>query len=753
MSVNATYAVFERYAGEKMEPPGPWRDTGIRSDDPEKARAEWASRRPVWHECDVRLAPDVDVGPAVTTPDPCEPVQAGWKIGDRGFWRGSTSALLAAGHPHLHADFDVEVLEAHDGSPTVARKSGTGMTFDPGIEIGRLEPRWNTTLDTSHAAANAATRRRTLDMMKAGVTPIGAPKKWVEPEQEEMYPPPSGEVAGFKVSRQSLYFPTDRKPVAFDNEPMEVGGPGHQPQAVEVTGGKVALSVYLAETERVAERDRIIARLRGVAGLPDTASAETLATHIAKLREACDKSVTIGALQDAVALATERGGVIAFLVGVLDRVVRSGTHEEAQGYAETGRQRMAQLRAGTWKPGPHDDPADWPREWRPYPTEPAPPLTASEALFGFAGWLTTRDEQTIMSARDDARPIAMLVKRFGEENKLTPPREGWSRLLKHPSDTKADSAGLGWVDRGFARASSPVRLTGVLADQTWVAFRSEPDHLVGEAMLRDGRIVTVERDLPGSPWRVRESVAAEPTPAELVPPRPERMSARAGSVIVEESPSGLRIGTVHGNHRPDNVERADIADLYAALGAFIEQARARPGYAAHLEPRATEPAGAGEGAAPMPNANAAIEDAVQHRMTHLASPAPKPVVPVAAMPGFLDRLCRCNMECPLGRTGAMNRCTEAELRAAGVAVQVVEPEPAHAADGAEQTAVVWRLLPADAVVLAGPEAAAYRELQAAALAVEDTHAANQDAQRVHQAKAVTLSRLLAEAARRKDRAP
>ncbi len=60
-------------------------------------------------------------------------------------------------------------------------------------------------------------------------------------------------------------------------------------------------------------------------------------------------------------------------------------------------------------------------------------MSASEALFGFCGWLTSRKEQVIMSASDDCGLIAGLVDRFCKENKLPEPRDGWSRNLIHPS--------------------------------------------------------------------------------------------------------------------------------------------------------------------------------------------------------------------------------------------------------------------------------------------------------------------------------
>jgi len=59
-------------------------------------------------------------------------------------------------------------------------------------------------------------------------------------------------------------------------------------------------------------------------------------------------------------------------------------------------------------------------------------LSGSEAIFGFCGWLTSRNEQTIMSASNDAAPIADLIEIFCETNKLTEPRKDWGKNLIHP---------------------------------------------------------------------------------------------------------------------------------------------------------------------------------------------------------------------------------------------------------------------------------------------------------------------------------
>lgn len=52
-------------------------------------------------------------------------------------------------------------------------------------------------------------------------------------------------------------------------------------------------------------------------------------------------------------------------------------------------------------------------------------MSASEAVYAFAGWLTTREEPTVLSAGHDAAPVAELIRQFCEANNLTPPRAGW----------------------------------------------------------------------------------------------------------------------------------------------------------------------------------------------------------------------------------------------------------------------------------------------------------------------------------------
>ena len=59
-------------------------------------------------------------------------------------------------------------------------------------------------------------------------------------------------------------------------------------------------------------------------------------------------------------------------------------------------------------------------------------LKASEAVYGFAGWLTSRKEKTIMSSSDDCGNIAILVDEFCKANSLDDPRNDFGDYLKHP---------------------------------------------------------------------------------------------------------------------------------------------------------------------------------------------------------------------------------------------------------------------------------------------------------------------------------
>jgi hypothetical protein len=51
-------------------------------------------------------------------------------------------------------------------------------------------------------------------------------------------------------------------------------------------------------------------------------------------------------------------------------------------------------------------------------------LSPAEAIYGFAGWLTTRDKPVIFSSRHDAAIVAQLLDWFCKNN-LDQPRNCW----------------------------------------------------------------------------------------------------------------------------------------------------------------------------------------------------------------------------------------------------------------------------------------------------------------------------------------
>lgn len=56
-------------------------------------------------------------------------------------------------------------------------------------------------------------------------------------------------------------------------------------------------------------------------------------------------------------------------------------------------------------------------------------LNATEALFGFAAWLTSRKEQIVLSSSSDAGPVAALVQVFCNANHLPAVTENFPHNL------------------------------------------------------------------------------------------------------------------------------------------------------------------------------------------------------------------------------------------------------------------------------------------------------------------------------------
>jgi hypothetical protein len=64
---------------------------------------------------------------------------------------------------------------------------------------------------------------------------------------------------------------------------------------------------------------------------------------------------------------------------------------------------------------------------------PEQAVSPSEALYGFAGWLTCRSERSVFSGFDDAAPAAQLVAAYCKANGFADPREGWDKNIQTPA--------------------------------------------------------------------------------------------------------------------------------------------------------------------------------------------------------------------------------------------------------------------------------------------------------------------------------
>ena len=59
-------------------------------------------------------------------------------------------------------------------------------------------------------------------------------------------------------------------------------------------------------------------------------------------------------------------------------------------------------------------------------------LKSYEAICGFCSWLSTRNQMTVMNTKTSIAPVAKLIQRFCNANKLDQPRIGWEKNLYHP---------------------------------------------------------------------------------------------------------------------------------------------------------------------------------------------------------------------------------------------------------------------------------------------------------------------------------
>lgn len=61
-------------------------------------------------------------------------------------------------------------------------------------------------------------------------------------------------------------------------------------------------------------------------------------------------------------------------------------------------------------------------------------MNASEAVYGFAAWLSSREEREVFSCKHDSARVSYLVKKFCETNELPPVSKIWPKNLMFPID-------------------------------------------------------------------------------------------------------------------------------------------------------------------------------------------------------------------------------------------------------------------------------------------------------------------------------
>ena len=66
------------------------------------------------------------------------------------------------------------------------------------------------------------------------------------------------------------------------------------------------------------------------------------------------------------------------------------------------------------------------------PLAAAIPVSPSEALYGFAAWLTGRTDAVQIGANTDCAVVADLVRDFCAANGFSNPRDGWAQCLTYP---------------------------------------------------------------------------------------------------------------------------------------------------------------------------------------------------------------------------------------------------------------------------------------------------------------------------------
>lgn len=132
----------------------------------------------------------------------------------------------------------------------------------------------------------------------------------------------------------------------------------------ELDTANVARSLAEARADRLdaihAARDATKLRISARLGLSAHATPGQIADAVdAVVAERDRAKVHSAAVQREASEVNELNGVVAFCAGVFAQIQRCSSLEDGKTIAEMGAQALEERRAGMWRPGPHDDPADW----------------------------------------------------------------------------------------------------------------------------------------------------------------------------------------------------------------------------------------------------------------------------------------------------------------------------------------------------------------------------------------------------------
>lgn len=122
-------------------------------------------------------------------------------------------------------------------------------------------------------------------------------------------------------------------------------------------------------------------------------------------------------------------------------------------------------------------------------------LSGSEAVYGFAAWLTGRKESVTMSATHNAGSVAELVAKFCKTNKLSEPRENWTDDLTHPTEEGKKAPKVEPISIKDGEATVYVgdkKYVGYISPEGWRELNYLADKGMNQKALRQMRVAGLE---------------------------------------------------------------------------------------------------------------------------------------------------------------------------------------------------------------------------------------------------------------------